>query len=362
MELTLKRLLEQAEFTKSRGRYDAQEVDDLLDRAVAMATKVEARLNQAIEEAKAANGPTPAEIEAEVDRRVAAKVADQPAAAPAGPSEEDHAEEALRTIKLAQRTADAAVREAREEAAGLLAEATSRAEALHAETDARAAEARASLESETAAERTRARAALAAEIAEIEAVRESLRTDAALLERHVQEQRTQLRNAIGELQRLLEDPAGFRLPPQPELADPEIPDLSPDPEAAAPTAEPEPAAAPTAAVDPVEAVLAASHPASPPEPDATAPALDPVDHEAPGPATSAAEADLDDAVEGGPPTAAVELGDGPDEVGQEDAFLAELRKAMADDEPLGPRDHQAITNQDELFDDDRRNWRFGKRR
>ena len=90
MELTLKRLLEQAEFTKSRGRYDAQEVDELLDRAVAMAAKVEARLNQAIEEAEAAGGPSPEQIEAEVERRVAARLAE---AGPSPAQEEAVAEE-----------------------------------------------------------------------------------------------------------------------------------------------------------------------------------------------------------------------------------------------------------------------------
>ncbi len=384
MELTLKRLLEQAEFTKSRGRYDAQEVDELLDRAVAMAAKVEARLNQAIEEAEAAGGPSPDQIEAEVERRVAARLAE---AGPSPAQEEAVAEEALRTIKLAQRTADAAVKEAREEADALLADARGRAEALDAETETRAAEARATLEAETVAERERARQVLAQEIAEIEGVREALRTDAALLERHVQEQRTQLRNAIGELQRLLDDPAGFRLPPQPDLADPEVPDLSPDPtgpEAAAPAA-PEPAEAETAADVDAEPIEEAAEPAAeahePDEvviggtPDAGPPALafDEVDHEAPG---------LDDAVEGGPPTAPVDVVeldlDLPAEEAadatparslptsgsgdEEDAFLAELRKAMKDDEPLGPRDAAALPPHEDLFEDDRRSWRFGKRR
>ena len=57
MELTLKRLLEQAEFTRTKRGYDTDEVDDFLDRAVAMATKVEARLTQAIENEKAQGAP-----------------------------------------------------------------------------------------------------------------------------------------------------------------------------------------------------------------------------------------------------------------------------------------------------------------
>jgi hypothetical protein len=46
----------------------------------------------------------------------------------------------------------------------------------------------------------------------------------------------------------------------------------------------------------------------------------------------------------------------------DDAFLAELRKAMADEEPLGPRDVDLGGGQQDFLDDERRGWRFGKRR
>ena len=78
MEFTLKLLLEHAEFKKYRGKgYDPTEVDDFLDRATAMAGKVEVQLTQALEQAKAAGstGPDPAAIEAEIERRVAERVA-----------------------------------------------------------------------------------------------------------------------------------------------------------------------------------------------------------------------------------------------------------------------------------------------
>jgi DivIVA domain-containing protein len=125
MELTLKRLLEHAEFKKYRGKgYDPTEVDDFLDRAAAMAGKVEVQLTQALEQAMAAGSgtgapaePDPAAIEAEVERRLAERVAATPAA---GPSEEETASQAQRTLVMAQRTADAAVREAREDADKLL--------------------------------------------------------------------------------------------------------------------------------------------------------------------------------------------------------------------------------------------------
>ncbi|MCU1369271.1 MAG: hypothetical protein JWO77_465 [Ilumatobacteraceae bacterium] len=420
MELTLKRLLENAEFKKYRGKgYDPTEVDDFLDRATAMAAKVEVQLTQALEQAKAGGGqaapaPDQAAIDAEVERRVAEQVAAAVAAAPSGPSEEETAQEAQRTLLMAQRTADAAVREARadadtllaaakKQAEALLADAEARASAQNAETDQQAAASRAAVEAEAASERREARQRLANEIGELEGLRESLRSDVSVLERHVEEQRSQLGSTLAELHQILDDPSGFRLAPAPALADPELPDFSdldePEPEPDAPSPEPsEPDAAspaeepsPTPASTPVEpdrsldldgaapepgsldgSAPQATEPAPEPEPEPEAEparpvapqplAFDEVDHEAPG---------LDEPAESGPPTApvsAVDLGFAPEATdpaadGDEDAFLTELRKAMADDQPLGPRDTEDVATGDALFDDeDRRGWRFGKRR
>ncbi|HWJ98376.1 MAG TPA: DivIVA domain-containing protein [Acidimicrobiales bacterium] len=410
MELTLKRLLENAEFKKYRGKgYDPTEVDDFLDRATAMAAKVEVQLTQALEQARSAGGasgpgPDPAAVEAEIDRRVATEVAAQLAAQPApstGPSEEEVAAEAQRTLVMAQRTADAAVREARddadkmvaaakEQAEALLADAEARASATNSESEQRAASTRAEVEAEAARERREARQRLAAEIGELEGLRESLRSDVSVLERHVEEQRSQLGSTLAELQQILDDPSGFRLAPAPALSDPALPDFSdldePEPAAAAsepvdaepvavaptpsadePEPEPEPEAAvadepPAPELPPVVAPepVAAPGEAEPPVPPVLA--FEEVDHEAPG---------LDDPPDSGPPTApvsAVDLGLAPErapsaEGGDEDAFLTELRKAMADEEPLGPRDAGDIPPTESLFgEQDRRGFRFGKRR
>jgi DivIVA domain-containing protein len=394
MELTLKRLLEHAEFKKYRGKgYDPTEVDDFLDRATAMAAKVEVQLTQALEQAKAAGtaGPDPAAVEAEIERRVAERVAELPAPAPSGPSEDEVAAEAQRTLVMAQRTADAAVREAREDADKMLsaakeqaeamvADAQARAAALDADTDERAASSRSQLEAELAAERREARQRLATEISELEGVREALRSDVNVLERHVEEQRSQLGSTLAELHQILDDPSGFRLAPAPALADPEVPDFSdldqpePDPE---PEPEPEPEAAPVDAPAPTEVAAVEDDEAAPsdqaadPVPEAApaeapAPAaltFDEVDHEAPG---------VEDPPDAGPPTApvsAVDLGFPPEsrpkrpQDTDEDAFLAELRKAMADDQPLGPRDVEDVPLAEADFEDeDRRGRRFGRRR
>ncbi|CAN5770817.1 hypothetical protein BH10ACT1_BH10ACT1_31710 [soil metagenome] len=379
MELTLKRLLEQAEFTETRKGYDRGQVDDFLDKAVAMATKVEARLTQALDQAKTASvgaGPSAAEIDAEVDRRVQARLAELPSPAapvafdaPSAPSEDETAEEVRRTLVLAQRTADAAVREAREDAAKLLADAQERAAALNADAEAAAANARAGLSSEIESERRAAHDRLAAEIGELEGAREALRTDVTVLERHVEEQRSQLGSTIGELQRLLDDPAGFRLAPSPVLLEPEVPSFEAPahepsaPEAAAPEPEPEPE---PASHEPPAAPLQAAVVIDAEPADLS---FDEVDHAAPG---------LAGLPDSGPPTApvsAVDLGmtapgapvrsgTPPGAEAGEDPFLAELRKAMADEEPLGPRD-QPSTSDAEPFGDgeeDQRGWRFGKRR
>ena len=226
MELTLKRLLEQATFTKTRKGYDQDEVDAFLDRAVAMAAKVEIKLTEAMEAAKSAppaaapvadtgtGGPSQAAIEAEVERRVSARMA---AVQSLGPSEDDTAEEVKRTLVLAQRTADAAIREAREDAAKLLADAQERAAAVTADAEAEATSLRSDLAAELAREREAARAPLTQEIAGLEGTREALKSDVSVLERHVSEQRGRLRESVADLQRLLDQPGGFRVAPSPAL-------------------------------------------------------------------------------------------------------------------------------------------------
>lgn len=431
MELTLKRLLEHTEFKKYRGKgYDPTEVDDFLARAAAMAGKVEVQLTQALEQARAAgSSASPADVEAEVERRVAERLAQQPA--PTGPSEDDIAEEARRTLALAQRTADAAVREAREDAEKILAAAKEQAEHLvadaeadatarRAETDAWVSTTRAEVEAEAAHDRREARQRLATEIGELEGLRESLRSDVNILERHVEDQRSQLGSTLAELQQILDDPSGFRMAPVPALADPALPDFSdlaelvvaehdavaaadavaaPDAAAApegpapvlvddAPADESDPPvvdepAAPASAEASADADADAEADADrgeepPPAPTLPPPGVygripdqisDPVDAVAPAPPALAydevdhAAPGLDDGLDAGPPTAPVspvELGVAG---GDDDAFLAELRKAMADDEPLGPRDTDEHPPSDTLFeDDDRRGWRFGRRR
>ncbi|MEO6629744.1 MAG: DivIVA domain-containing protein, partial [Aquihabitans sp.] len=333
MELTLKRLLEQAKFTTTRKGYDQDEVDDFLDRAVAMATKVEAKLTETLAKPKAATGdaaspaapamgPGTPDFEAEVERRVQSRLAEAPALAarPVADHEEAAAEAVSRTLVLAQRTADAAVSEAKAEAEAILAGANEHSQALTAEANEAARIRRETAEKETEAARAEAHERLSREISSLELARDGLRGDVSLLESHVEEQRSQLRSTVAELQRLLDDPAVFRLAPSPALHDPQIPEFAPaeaepepasiaEPEAVAPgeaeaeaetEAETEADAGPTLsfpAPDPAEPAV--ETPADPPAgTDAVAPTgvtIEDLDHETPG----------IDEPDSGPPTALV---------------------------------------------------------
>lgn len=449
MELTPK-AIEEAEFRQTFRGYDVDQVDEFLEQVAAGV----ASLMKKLDAASAAGGrsATPARRDAPTA---------SPAAKPAPTSIEDNTDELRRTLILAQRTADAAIREAKEEAARLVAEARNSSSRQVAEADAKAKKLVADAEAQAAAivaeaarmaeqHRTSAHARLLSEVEALEGTREQLRSDANVIDRHVEEQRQQLRGALAELQRLIDDPQGLQLGPPPEerlIEKPQFDPLErigPAPTAASLTPEParqdptpprsgpadrvEPAEQgsphgpdgsagsatsspieislpeppPPAAVpdswasmrdDPVEPVVDHTQPpagaaaavgqdrydergdARPPATDTQPPGLD--QRPAPLPPVTAADPAPPDAT---PPHATPVVGDNnqgdsggepthatPQLVGDadEDAFLAELRKAMTDDEPLGPKQGADLrvrppaTTSDEF---PRSRSRFGRRR
>jgi DivIVA domain-containing protein len=196
------------------------------------------------------------------------------------------AEDSLRrTLVLAQRTADLAIQEAREEAARVMEEARSQREAA----DLELADLRARMQAEAEEESRGERARLVAE-------RTALQADVAALETHLARERERLRIYFtDQLRRVDEGEPG--LAPSPEMEA----DVAPEPAPAIDDAVVEPAA----------------------EADA--------------------DANLDVGVEGDVTT--------DDAAGDEDPFLAELRRAVNDDEPLGPRDHVAPATEGEGDDD-----------
>lgn len=292
-------LLHDAEFREAkRGGYNTHDVDEFLER---LAVGLERQTSQ-LKEARARIEASESRI-ADAERRAAQ--AEQRA------SQVSDSDETLkRTLVLAQRTADAAIREAREEAARLLADAH--------ETTARV---RADAEEEAQRAHREARERVLAEMHELEALRDQLHGDVEALERHLDDQRQRLAHSARVLQALLEDPQGLQ-----EASEPDLSGVS------APAVDPAPAPAPVPEhVEPLD-----EHEQWTPDADAWQSTEDAPAEDDDGPSSQADDRYEDD----GPPTQAIDVlaeRDG-DHDADDDAYLTELRKAMTDQSPLGPRD------------------------
>ena len=162
---------------KLRG-YHPQDVDDFLERVADGVAQLQARLDDAMARAEAAPPP--------------------PAAAPAEPVEMDDA--VKRTLVLAQRTADLALQEAREEAARLVADAQ--------DTAVRVAE--------------EAQRQLRDDIERLDAARSQLEADVNAMQQYVEQERARLRAALAELAKKVET-SGRRTAPPPSAAQPDVP-------------------------------------------------------------------------------------------------------------------------------------------
>jgi cell division initiation protein len=335
-------LLHDVEFREAkRGGYNTQDVDDFLERLAVALERQDVQLREARQRVEAAESRV-----AEAERRAA--LAEQRA------SETSDSDDTLkRTLVLAQRTADAAIREAEEQAARTLGSAQEQAGRLLAEAQDASARAQAQAEHDARSAHEEARAQVLAEMGQLEGVRDQLRYDVDLLERHLDGQRSRLYDVIGQLQALLDDPGSLGA-----VAAPEVSDLGVTAEATSGWAD---EAEATYDDSPYEDA-AYDAPAEPAYADApavleqdayVAPA--PYDAEADHAAAPSEEHDLED---DGPPTQPVEALTERD--ADDDAYLAELRKAMTDDSPLGPRDDAG----DDLFDGgaDTARSRFGRRR
>ena len=322
MDLTTE-LLDNAAFRPARrDGYNTQDVDEFIEQVKAEYERHEALLREARQRVEGAEARI-----AEAERRAADALERASATS-------DADETLKRTLVLAQRTADAAIKEAEEQASRTLTAAQDQAARLLADAQEATARARAEAESEARRAQEEARTRVLGELRDIEAARDQLATDVDNLERHLEEQRDRVRLTTRELQRLLDDPAALREVAVPALADvvvpePEEPELD-EPLAVAPVPEEAPAEwAPDGESweDEVE--------------------------DAPMPAPSPAYADPEP--DSGPDTEAIDAFAPRDP--DDDAYLAELRKAMTDDSPLGPRED------DPLFDSEQpARSRFGRRR
>lgn len=340
-------VINEVEFHQKMRGYDPDEVDDFLERVAVAVEQLQDRTRQAEQRAVSA------------ERRAAEIGERAKGAPPAAPTNEAEETEAIRrTLVLAQRTADAAIKEAEEDAKRTLHSAQEQVQRLYTEAQEQARKLVTDAESEARKSSDETRQRLVKEIIGLEETRDALRADQGILERHLDEQRLRLRSSIGELQRLLDDPGRLRPVSPPELSGATGPELIDEPADEAPAAQED-----NAAVDDEPVIdLDASGPAredgsafgrpitgsvtfTPPD-EADPPAPGPSAREGRGGRVAVAEETESDAwvrfAKGeldSPPTTAARAGDDGD-----DAYLTELRKAMLDDtsaSTLEPDEHRA---------------------
>ena len=343
--------LREVRFAEQWRGYRTEEVDEFVERVAETFDALEARLREATERA--------ARAEQALSERVG--------------------EDAVsRTLVLAQRTADAAVQEARAEAARIVAEAEVRSRAVLAEADDHVARQRADME-----------ARAARELQDLAELRRALESDVVLLRSYVRDQRAALVEEMREQLRWLEESEHLSAPPLSGPWSPAAADRDAHPPG--PTAAPEGDGVSVPSVDelvalasraealrrgfpssaPLRAEAAGDAPGlqqrPPPEPDVGT-GLD--DREGAGEVRGDDGSVGDGAGAGGradhggagvepaeqveeiPWRAASPPSEVPDATvvppsdrvastsnpAHEDPFLAELRRAVDDPEPLGPRD------------------------
>jgi DivIVA domain-containing protein len=346
MELTPQRLRE-VEFKERWRGYDPEEVDDLLERVAAGLEDFENRIRQATERAVRA------------EQRA---------------SEGSDTDETLRrTLVLAQRTADAAIADAEERAKQLIADAEQRAAATVTDADQRAtatltdADQRATATlSEAEAEARRItdenETRLRENVSTLESARSKLQEDVDALDRFVTDERERLRTTLhGLIARVDTDLQRDRSAPT--VSEIEVPEPAPTTDEASSEATDVPGGA--AAEEPAAIDLVGAE-GEPDEGDATQ-AHDTLADEGPdggeaGDVIRAADegAATGTAVAGSPDAESAKAG-GADAIGSvdhelvlsgpgrdidtdDDAFFAQLRGALDDDEPLGPRDEEPVPN------------------
>lgn len=233
MELTPDLLLE-AKFSSAKRGYNMAEVDDFLERCAEgldillarltaefeRAERAEAALadrpTAAVPVAEARQGDTTQEPEAEPDPVV--KFEPEPPPAPVAPAPD--VDEPLRVLVMAERTAEAAVREAKEDAERIRGEAESVASRHRIEAERLLTTARADAEAEAKRASETARREIDAELNALRRDRDGLNSDARNLQRWLDEQRGRMRTTVREMNRLIEDPTALRELPIPDGSEP----------------------------------------------------------------------------------------------------------------------------------------------
>jgi len=348
--------LREVEFREKLRGYHPDDVDEFLERVAAGIEYLQDRLRQATERAQRAE---------------------------ARAAESTDGDDALkRTLVLAQRTAELAVSEARQEADRIAASARAEAQAIVSQAEEMA---RRTIE-ET-------QGGIRAELDQLESARDQLRTDIVGLERHLDQERSRLRASLTDALKVVEEHLS-PLAPAPrstEVVVPKVrtPKVGPlpelDREAIAPFLHPGDDTSPSLGdPEPLEELLAmAASDLAPPAPIRREPFADrgddlvepeddaepftamlsiPTEPEAEPEAEPAAEDDKpveadiwaraasEPAVkqtvkpEREPEAEAPAIFDGvASEDEDDDPFIAELRRAITDTQPLGPREESDVT-------------------
>lgn len=205
-------VINEVEFHQKMRGYDPDEVDDFLERVAVAFEQLQERTRSADQRALAA------------EQRATDAPRPDPAAA-AAPSEAEETETIRRTLVLAQRTADAAIKDAQDEARRILDAVQEQSQRQQAEAQEQARKLVVDAEAEARKSGDETRQRLIKEIITLEETRDALRADHGILERHLDEQRLRLRSSVGDLQRLLDDPARLRAATPPELSGAARPDF-----------------------------------------------------------------------------------------------------------------------------------------
>lgn len=205
MELTPQAVSE-AEFREAkRGGYNIRDVDDFLDRVAIGVGQLQEHLREVYQRAESAEGRL-ADMQRQLDEaRHAALQAQENvgggAALPPGETDET----LRRTLVLAQRTADATIQDAKDEATRILDSA--RQEAARA--------AHASVEANAMGDVSAAREQAQDDVDRLLDRRDEIAGEIAKLEDHLATQRDNIRVGIEELLRLLDGPSSLQIEPAP---------------------------------------------------------------------------------------------------------------------------------------------------
>lgn len=227
MELTPELLLE-AKFGPARKGYDMAEVDDFLERCAEGLDVLLARLRSEFERAERAEARL-AELEsgapavAPLDATIVAGdegVGDDMGEPEPAPAPTPSPDEPMRILVHAERTAEAAIAEARAEAERIRTEAESVAGQQRSEAERLLATARTEAEAEARRAGEETKRTIQTEVQALRRDRDGLADDVRSLRRWLDEQRTRLRTTARELQRLVEDPGALRDVSPPDMSEP----------------------------------------------------------------------------------------------------------------------------------------------